>query len=504
MKSFTPKLLSCLLSVALAASPIPLQAGIESDMADMFNAMGGYANYTQGGTFHAQTANVYYGGSLVARFPNKNLTPMNIALPTVRGGCGGIDIFGGSFSFANKEQFVQFVRNLGNNAAGVAFEIALDSLDGLVGGAINKIRALVNQVNQTNLNSCQMAKQAVGGALGAVGQGMASACEASAVQDGTAQDGADSKWYCRVGANIATSAARVSGNDRNEKPIEFTGGNMMMQALERLDIPADEKDFVISLTGTYVKKPPKAGETPTLDLSFYAPTITRAADLLQGIGTGASGNTVKLTLLVCTDGTDEGSSGLKTHCAPQERTIRSMRSLVAERIQLLRSAIESNDKLSPADLQKVVALVENTPLPILKMVISDASMQTGLTTTKFMDVITLEYTVSWLHRMADVARRAAGMYLAKSLGESEKLENAMQNVNQLSRTIQGELGKAYAQASAEAALVQFMVQFDGQWRSTFPGIANAMDFESLNRLSGGQDELRILRLWQFRLSVPGV
>ena len=130
-KNSLPKSTVAVIAASLVAWS-PVQASVESDMANMFNSMGANATYTTGGAYHSQSANVYVGGGMSARWGNKSLYPVEIQLPTVNSGCGGIDFFSGAFGFANKEQFVEFVRNLGNNAAGVAFDIALDSLDPLI------------------------------------------------------------------------------------------------------------------------------------------------------------------------------------------------------------------------------------------------------------------------------------------------------------------------------------------------------------------------------------
>ncbi|EMS6179619.1 conjugal transfer protein TraH, partial [Neisseria gonorrhoeae] len=139
--------------LCLAASlalPINSSAGIEKNMADMFNSMGAEANYTEAGAFHGQSGSLYTGGGMSVRFPVSDISLGNIQLPSISAGCGGIDFFAGSFSFVNKEQFIQFTRNLGNNAAGVAFDLALKALDPMIQDAIGGIRDLVNYVNQNS------------------------------------------------------------------------------------------------------------------------------------------------------------------------------------------------------------------------------------------------------------------------------------------------------------------------------------------------------------------
>jgi conjugative transfer pilus assembly protein TraH len=75
-------------------------------MQDWFNDIGAYGNVTGPNAYRGQTMNLYTGGSLYMRTPVRNYQLASIAPPSFTAGCGGIDLFAGSFSFINKEQFV--------------------------------------------------------------------------------------------------------------------------------------------------------------------------------------------------------------------------------------------------------------------------------------------------------------------------------------------------------------------------------------------------------------
>lgn len=96
------------------------QAGVGDEIVSFFNDMGASANAT-GVAYQGQSAGYYSLGSVWARFPQKSVYPANIQLPKVRAGCGGIDIFSGSFSFINMAEFVANLKAIANNAIGFAF-----------------------------------------------------------------------------------------------------------------------------------------------------------------------------------------------------------------------------------------------------------------------------------------------------------------------------------------------------------------------------------------------
>ena len=112
-----------LATVVLALTCNFAHATVNQSMQDWFNEIGAYGNVTGPNAYRGQTMNMYTGGSLYMRTPVRNYQLASISPPSFRAGCGGIDLFAGSFSFINKEQFVALLRNIGNNAIGAAFNL---------------------------------------------------------------------------------------------------------------------------------------------------------------------------------------------------------------------------------------------------------------------------------------------------------------------------------------------------------------------------------------------
>src|SRR3546814_7157739 len=154
--------------IALSVAAAPAQAGVGDEMSDFFNDMGASANATGATAYQGQSAGYYSLGSVWARFPQKSVYPANIQLPKVRAGCGGIDIFSGSFSFINMSEFVANLKAIANNALGFSFKIAIDSISPHIGGVIDQMQDIANQVNQFNMQNCQAAAASVGAVLATV------------------------------------------------------------------------------------------------------------------------------------------------------------------------------------------------------------------------------------------------------------------------------------------------------------------------------------------------
>ena len=156
---------SLVLATALACSCViqPANAGIQGTMESIFNSM---TNFSEPGVYEGIRRGVVTGGGLNIhnRIVSANL--LSIAPPDWRVGCGGIDFFGGSFSFINADQFVQLMRAIAANAAGYAFSIAIDTISSTIGLNIKNLVHEIQQWVRLLNNSCAAAMVMVDGVAG--------------------------------------------------------------------------------------------------------------------------------------------------------------------------------------------------------------------------------------------------------------------------------------------------------------------------------------------------
>ena len=123
---------AALLALLLVISPLPLRAGdLNTEVNDMFNNLGTIGNYTAPGAFRGQTFNTYTGGNLMMRSPNKVYQLAAIQFPSAKAGCGGIDVFGGSFSHISATEFKNMLKNITAALPGIAFQLALEAVSPL-------------------------------------------------------------------------------------------------------------------------------------------------------------------------------------------------------------------------------------------------------------------------------------------------------------------------------------------------------------------------------------
>lgn len=141
------KLLVCLLCTPLLAN-----AGVLGDLNQMF-----MSNVSQSGEIHTKDRVGVFGGSISMRAPVRAVTVVAFDPPRLNAGCGGIDLYGGSFSMINSQQLVQIFRQVAANSAGLAFKAAIKAISPSLDALMTEFQALLQNMNNLAKNSCQLA-----------------------------------------------------------------------------------------------------------------------------------------------------------------------------------------------------------------------------------------------------------------------------------------------------------------------------------------------------------
>ena len=141
----------------LVLPPAAHAGDLNTEVTNMFNNLGAVGNYTAPGAFKGQTFNTFTGGNLYLRSPNRTYQLAAIQFPSAKGGCGGIDLFGGSFSHISAAEFRNMLRNITAALPGIAFQLALESVSPLLGGLTKWAKGLETWINNARVNSCETA-----------------------------------------------------------------------------------------------------------------------------------------------------------------------------------------------------------------------------------------------------------------------------------------------------------------------------------------------------------
>lgn len=238
-----------LASVLMMAS-IHCHADLQSEMNRLFDSM---TNVTAPGVFESQRRGVIAGGNVVVRNRIMNENLVSFVSPSFQAGCGGIDMFAGSMSFVNADQFVQLLRSVAANAKGYAFQLALSAMCEKCSQHMETLQKKIQQLNQYFGNSCQMAQGVVNDTLAAYGR--KGQTDASLLSSLRGAGDVFTSWSESNGKNPYENASSVAASEVNET----LQGNLVWRALKRhaaADWFAEGDDrfleAVMSVTGSVI------------------------------------------------------------------------------------------------------------------------------------------------------------------------------------------------------------------------------------------------------------
>lgn len=241
---------------------------------------------------------VISGGSLVVRTKISNPNLISFVPPSFDAGCGGINFFGGSFSFINKEQFQQLLRNIASSAMAYAFELAISAMSEPIAQHMKRFQKAITSMTKHLGNSCQMAQGLVNDTLDAIGakKHFDAATDATFVGDvedifdsGTQQSGYDPQKEMEASGRYANDC----GKDAN-----FVWCVLKKHSTANTFLVGGDDDLlesIMTLTGTVIEfsrdAHPEGGQKTDVQFVAAKPEVVKA--MLFG---GAH------DFYVCTDG----------------------------------------------------------------------------------------------------------------------------------------------------------------------------------------------------------
>lgn len=100
---------------------------------------------------------VFYGGSFDARIDTNPTELVGFQPPSISGGCGGIDMFAGSFSIVSKDEVVQMLRGVAQGVPAYFFNLALSNVCSTCSALATELENRVSELNQWGKTSCETA-----------------------------------------------------------------------------------------------------------------------------------------------------------------------------------------------------------------------------------------------------------------------------------------------------------------------------------------------------------
>jgi conjugative transfer pilus assembly protein TraH len=455
-----------LLLAVLAASNIVAVTTVEADVSaqldNFFTATGGAANVTGAVAYSGQSGGYYSGGNLWVRFPNQQSYQLgNLQLPSVKAGCGGIDIFTGSFSYINSDQIVAMMKAVANGAEAFVFNLAIDAISSVIGVNIKEISQKLQQFLQHSLNACQAGEQIGAGLAGEIGARNSQFCKQIGNSQGIFSDWAASEQGCGTGGSQTSTLTGNSDKTIPAGPNNYTW-TMLTQKYPNFD--TDFKQYLMTLVGTIIYQPGTSdSKGPTFNfVGGGDPSIVTAlldggsdAKVYQCDTTDLCLNPAQATLTVAT------SSALKTK--------------VYNELIDIEGRIQNNQQLTTDE----IGLLGATTIPLYKiMVVNSAASLGGMNTADISElaeiasVDLLETVVSQFYKM--VTDGSSSFQNA----DPATLKQWRDQIDSVSHTIDSQVLHNSERLTRTEQILDRTVKIEGTLRNVMsPQMTAAMQFE---------------------------
>lgn len=279
----------------------PASADIDDALDSMYLATG-----NEPSIYQSQKRLGIDAGYLRLRAPVNTFNVVNFSPPRFDVGCGGLDLYGGSFSFVNAEQFRQMLRQIGANALGYAFKLALGSICDNCEAKLTDLMNDIAQKTQMQVDSCKWAqglvtdtatalgfeveqettlKDAAAGTFGDTFEAIQNMFDSGGeeLSDGEA-DGADSS-NPKVG-NYTWNALTITGTGAR---FAFAAGNI------------NHNELLLNIAGSFIVRAPNSAETDEGDVKEFLAARLSYIEFKEGKDAAIAGTDDAFPMVRCQD-----------------------------------------------------------------------------------------------------------------------------------------------------------------------------------------------------------
>lgn len=231
------------------------QDGLAQQMQDTFGSM---VSTTEPQVVTNSSRGVISGGNFTVK--NKVMAPdlYSLQLPRIKAGCGGWDIFGGSFSFISSEQVVAMLRSIAASAIGYAFKLALQQISDDISNTLEGFWKDLSFTNFMGKSSCELGSALVDSLKASGASTLANQAAANKMTgEGKTEDHTDSKFNMKPKSAAAEQATTDAASPDINVRTAIVKGNHIINAFRKQgDWTAFGGDRfaedIQSITGTYI------------------------------------------------------------------------------------------------------------------------------------------------------------------------------------------------------------------------------------------------------------
>lgn len=377
-----------------------IDASVSNDLGNFFNGLGFSENATNPSAYHGQEAGYYTGGSLYARNSVRDYQLVSTQLPSVRAGCGGIDLYTGGFSFINSSNLVDAMENIANSAVTYAVMLGIETVTPEIANEMQTLQGYANKINQSNISSCEAAASLDGAIWPKTDAAQQQVCQSIGTSSGIYTDYTKARMECGDGGK-RVSTLNNAKNDPAYKDMVIQNTNIAWKALQKnnffnSDYQLDE--LLMSLSGTIIIK---SGANDSAPNQFAVlPSLAGNQQLIKAIMYGGQGS-----FYHCDSTSDCLNPSL------QNISVNTKEGLVNQVRALLEDMYNHILTDTPITHEEI-GLLQSTNIPLYKMLNVEAAYTGGssvLDLESYAELIATDILNQYLNENLDIIQKSAGV-----------------------------------------------------------------------------------------------
>ena len=459
---------------ALTIGLICVDASKAATMESVFDDLNGNVTYGGPAAVKTQTMNMYTGGNLTLAAPSRSYNLMSIQAPTVNAGCGGIDLHLGGFSFISKEQFVQTLRNIGSNALGYGFKIALQNICPTCDNVMTSLQNIADKANAMNISSCQAAKGIVNAAANEVFNTQYDTKVMNwGLSDGIFSDATEAYRQVKNIFNPAQRQAALEQVKQNnpDRKEDLPTGNITWQALSKVaGLSEVDKRRFMGLVGTIVFS--EDGK-----VNPYYPTNDKVIeDLITKDGQ------VEIPYPSCqNDAIDCMSPNFNVTVSAD-----SYKRIVLEKMQTMQDMIINRQDYGTRKAE-LLSFVNATDIPVYKIVALSASLgknngdASTLMMRKYSSLIAAKYAQAYIGTVANTVKKALRNKIAQDTNSehTKVAKDMIESIDKLEASLATKIQLLYGSAQSSYNIAQEVKATENTMIAGMsPMLSNSLQFSS--------------------------
>jgi conjugative transfer pilus assembly protein TraH len=428
-------------------------AGIGEDMSNFLDSINSTSNVNGAARFQGQSSGYYTLGSASIRNRVVSINPVNIQLPSITAGCGGIDIFTGAFSHINLDQFVLAAKAIASNSLGYAFKLALKTLSPAIENTMADLQEIVDEINNFNINSCEAAQNLVGGLWPVTENNKQYLCETTGNAQGVFSDFAQSKSGCQSDS-AASSTASKNSNASNLINVNITWKALKDGGYVNY-FGTDTAEVFMNMIGTIIINS---------DNSSYIqiPAKIRESDFSKVLMNGGS-----ITIYGCSETDKCLTTSPKTVNISEDNAFQHR---VEETIISLKTKLELNksgysESLTESE-KSFIELVNFPVYKILQITVANKSSGALFNTTTLSQLAANDILQKYFEEILEMTQKS--LYQLKSKGtNTEAMEDMLKSVNEFRRWVESRSIEHTQKMEFALKLISVSQEFERQLSSEF-------------------------------------